>query len=49
MCCHEIAGGHRDMTEQRERGRRDAGPGTCLCDLQRLVQVPAGRGEVAGQ
>ena len=25
-CRYQITGGHRDMTEQRERSRRDAGP-----------------------
>src|SRR6516225_1078343 len=25
-CCHQISGGDRDMTEQRERGGRDPGP-----------------------
>jgi len=48
-CRYQITGGRRGVTEQRERGRRDAGPGTCPCDLQRLLQMPAGRGEVAGQ
>src|SRR5215475_6196507 len=48
-CRDQITGGYRDMTEQPERGRRDAGPGTGLRDLQRLAQIPAGRGDVASQ